>query len=57
MKYDLRFADEYDSEELCAFVESDTKCEFDSSSECFFRSEGCRINPSEVLLFNIITIL
>ena len=57
MKYDLRFADEYDSEELCAFVESDTKCESDSSSECFFRSEGCRINPSEVLLFNIITIL
>ena len=48
-KYDLRFADDYDGEYLCAFVENDMKCETEARSDYYFRSEGFRINPSEVI--------
>ena len=55
VKYDLRYGDEDDSDEILAFVNQQHVCEFDEKSPSFFRAEGPRISLEEVctLIFTL----
>ena len=51
VKYDLRYADEQDAEELADFVNHEHACEYDEKSPSYFRAEGPRVSLTEVIFF------